>query len=71
MELGAKADERTRLTTEANYLLSVKKDRAKASAAFEQLVTRYPRDLEGLFALTNMYREDSKYDRSVEYGNEH
>ncbi len=68
MELGARADERTRLTTEANYLLSVKKDRAKASAAFEQLVTRYPRDLEGLFALTNMYREDSKYDRSVEYG---
>jgi eukaryotic-like serine/threonine-protein kinase len=68
MELGARADERTRLTTEANYLLSVKKDRAKASAAFEQLVTRYPKDLEGLFALTNMYREDSKYDRSVEYG---
>jgi serine/threonine protein kinase/tetratricopeptide (TPR) repeat protein len=67
-ELGIQQNEQTRLATEANYLLSVKKDRAGARSVFEQLVARYPKDPEALLALTDLYRESRSYDRSVEYG---
>ncbi len=68
MALRQRTGEYDRLLIDGYYQLTAQNDRAKASASFEQLLVRYPRDKGALHALTEIYRDLKQYDRSIAYG---